>query len=555
MRADIVRLYRQVHSWTGILTGLILFVCFYAGAVTMFKEPLERWMTRPEAVSPMALDGAGELIAATRALRPEVRDFTLALDPVLAGEAPLRLTWTEERIDPAPWAATLGPDGSVTVDRLDPAGIGLLVDVLHRTAGIPGDLDIGTLVTGIASALYVVALVSGVIVLLPSLVKDFLVLRVTANLKRMWLDVHNVLGIVSLPFHIVIALSAVVFGLHDQIYDALDEVVYDGRMRTVIAASSPFRGVRKDTGPAAMLAPQAFLERVHALEPGFTPTSLEYHDAGTRAATVRVWGHDPRYLVRREGFVLLGATDGRVIDTEYMPGHQGPWSSTVSAFFALHFGSFGGGVVRWTYFLLGLAGALLFYTGNLLWIESRRRTERRAGGPVAQSRSTSLLAAGTVGVCLGCVGGLSSTIAAGKWLNGLVDDLHAWHWGIYYVTFLAACIWAFLRGAARAGVELLWASAAASAAIPATSLLGWVVPGLGLWASPGLIGVDLVALAGALALASMARRTARRAQSGPQDSVWATSASTACPGRSSSLAGSEVDSVAISQPRTSEMEG
>ena len=520
IRTDIIRLYRRIHTWTGILTGLILFVCFYAGALTMFKEPLERWITPPATVTPVTLERAEELVAATRALRPEVTDFTLALDPVLTGETPLRLTWTAERFDPAPWAATLAPDGTVVVERLDPAGIGLLVDFLHRTVGIPGDLDIGTMVTGVASALYVVALVSGVIVLLPSLVKDFLALRVTANVKRMWLDAHNILGIVSLPFHIVIALSAVVFGLHDQFYDALDHAVYDGRMRTVMAASSPLRTMPKDPQPAAMLPPRNLLERARDFAPGFTPVSLEYHDAGTRTATVRVWGHDARYLVRREGFLLMAAVDGRIIDTEYMPGHQGSWSATVSAFFALHFGSFGGGVVRWAYFFLGLAGALLFYSGNLLWIESRRRTERRAGGPVTQSRSTGLLAAGTIGVCLGCVGGLSLTIAAGKWLNGLVSDLHAWHWGIYYAAFLGACAWAFLRGAAKAGVELLWASATATAAIPATTLLGWLAPGLGLWASTGLIGVDLVALAGALGLAAMARRMARRVRTGPQDSVW-----------------------------------
>ncbi|PWC38152.1 PepSY-associated TM helix domain-containing protein [Azospirillum sp. TSO22-1] len=520
IRTDVVRLYRQVHTWTGILTGLILFVCFYAGALTMFKEPLERWITPSAEVAPVAFERAGELIATTRALRPKVRDFTLAMEPVLTGAAPLRLTWTEGRFDPAPWSATLEPDGSVAVKKLDPSGIGLLVDFLHRTAGIPGDLDIGTLVTGVASALYLVALVSGVIILLPSLVRDFLALRVTANLKRLWLDAHNILGLVSLPFHIVIALSAVVFGLHDQIYDTLNQVVYKGQMRTAIAASSPFRAAAKDMRPAAMLPPPDLLKRTRDLSPGFHPVGLEYHDAGTRAATVRVWGHDPRYLVRREGFVLMGAVDGRIISTEYMPGHQGVWSAVVSSFFALHFGSFGGSIVRWSYFGLGLAGALLFYSGNLLWIESRRRTERRAGGPVAQSRSTSLLAAATVGVCLGCVGGLSLTIAAGKWLNGVVSDLHAWHWGIYYATFLGACAWAFRRGAARAGVELLWASAAATAAIPATSLLSWLAPGPVPWVPGRLAGVDLVALAGALALAGMARLAERRARTGPRDSVW-----------------------------------
>lgn len=90
------------------------------------------------------------------------------------------------------------------------------VDVLHRVVGLPVDSDPNRWFMGIVASLYAIALVSGVIVLLPSLVKDFFALRVGKNLKRMWLDAHNVVGIVSLPFHIVMALSSVVFAFHDE---------------------------------------------------------------------------------------------------------------------------------------------------------------------------------------------------------------------------------------------------------------------------------------------------------------------------------------------------
>ncbi|HRO60620.1 MAG TPA: hypothetical protein PK177_15890, partial [Burkholderiaceae bacterium] len=57
-------------------------------------------------------------------------------------------------------------------------------------------------------------------------------------------------------------------------------------------------------------------------------------------------------------------------------------------------------------------------------------------------------------------------------------------------------------------------------AIPAATLQGWLAPGSGAWADRALLGVDLTALTGALALAWMARATARRVRYGPQDSVW-----------------------------------
>ncbi|KAG0921494.1 hypothetical protein G6F32_015074 [Rhizopus arrhizus] len=86
-----------------------------------------------------------------------------------------------------------------------------------------------------------------------------------------------------------------------------------------------------------------------------------------------------------------------VVDTHDLPEHMGGWDTAVNAFFMLHFGSFGGNPVRWMYLLLGLGGAIVFYTGNLLWIESRRKKQRDANLP-EQKRSTRVLGSLTIGV-------------------------------------------------------------------------------------------------------------------------------------------------------------
>ncbi len=520
MRSDVVRLYKTVHTWTGVVAGMLLFICFYAGALTMFEELLGRWASPPSRVVAAAPERADELIAKTLAARPEAaKDFTLHL----ADDArPAKIVWKKSRNDDASWSATLASDGELRLEQSRSSGLAKLVDMIHRTAGVPGDPEIGTTFMGMVSAVYVIALVSGVIVVLPSLVKDFFALRLGANLKRMWLDAHNVVGVVSLPFHVAIALTAVVFGLHEPLYDALDYTVYDGRLKSIMRASAPLAPIPRDERPAAMLPVAELLARVEAVSADFTPTSLQYRDAGAKGAVVRVAGQDPRDMVRGSGFAVLSPVTGAVVNTEYLPGHQSAWSATVSTFFALHFGSYGGGVVRWSYFVLGLAGAFLFYSGNLLWIESRRRTERRHGGPVPQKTSVRLMAAGTVGVCLGSVCGISLAIVSAKWLHGHVADVDVWSRGVYYAVFLGAIVWAFARHAARAGVDLLRLAALAAAAIPVTTLLAWAAPSLGPWMSADAdsLGVDLVALCFALCFAWMAHAAGRRAKDGPADSVW-----------------------------------
>lgn len=515
MRSDIIRVYKSVHTWTGIVAGLALFVAFYAGALTMFKEPLTAWVT-PAATVGQATGGddAADLIARVLAVHPEAgRDLTVT--PGGDGRAS-SASWSQGREDLNPWTAALGADGQLILRRIGQSALGVLVDYLHRTAGLPGDLELGATVMGVVSAVYAVALVSGVIILLPSLVKDFMALRVGANVKRMWLDAHNLVGIVGLPFHLFIALTAVVFGLHDHIYDSLDATVYQGRLPSIMRASFP--AARPDPTPARMRPPAEFYATARALAPGFEPAFLRYRNAGTLGATVMVWGEDPRYLMRGHGFVTLNAVDGTVMGTEYLPGRQSMWSAVVASFFALHFGSFGGEPVRWAYFFLGLSGAFLFYSGNLLWVESRRKRARGGADP-GQTRQTRLMAAATLGVCLGCVAGLSLSIAAGKWLVGRVEDVNLWHQTIYYAVFLAALGWAFWRGAARAATDLTWAAATATLAVAVTGVLARVVPALGLPGAGGW-GVEAVALAGALALAAMARASARRARTGEADSVW-----------------------------------
>jgi uncharacterized iron-regulated membrane protein len=519
MRADVLKLYKTVHSWTGIVSGMLLFVCFYAGALTIFAEPLGRWAT-PPAQGAATEAGADALIAATLAARPDAaKDFTLRL---AADGRPARLSWRKSRDDAVMWSAAFDESGELRVERSHPSSIAAVVDRVHRTAGLPVGDEIGEKITGVLSALYFVALASGLILVMPSLVRDFLALRLSANLKRMWLDAHNLVGVASLPFHLVIALTAFVFGLHDPIYAALDRLVYDGKLPAIMRSTGPFAAVKHDDAPATTRPAAELIAAVATASPGFAPTSLHYRDIGTRGALVRVSGEDPRFLSRGGGFAALSGATAKVVNMDYLPEAQTSWTKLVSAFFALHFGSYGGETVRWAYFFLGLAGAFLFYSGNLLWIESRRRTARRHGEGVAQTRSTRLMAAASVGVCLGCVCGLSIAMAAVKWLPGHVTDIEAASESLYHAVAVSALAYAFARGAAHAGAELLLAASVTTAALPATSLLAVAAPGLGPWASadPSSLCVDLVALCAALGFAVMARATRRRIEAGPPDSVW-----------------------------------
>ncbi|MFT3665852.1 PepSY-associated TM helix domain-containing protein [Piscinibacter sp.] len=515
IRSDIVKVYKDVHTWVGIVCGLLLFIGFYAGAITMFEKPLQRWATPPTALAAAPpLEEAEKLLAAVRDEQPRPIDrYGIVVD--ITPEQPARVTWSlpgKSEFDRIEYGASFAPDGSLQTERLRRAQVAQLVDRLHQFVGLPLPEHIARPLMGAVALAYAVALLSGLIVLLPALVRDLFALRIGPNLKRMWLDVHNALGVFSLPFHLVIALTCVVFAFHAPFYLAQSKAFYGGQINWGQPSTMP-------AGGTPMRAHQ-LLARVREQLPGFDVHRFGFEQESIFRQDATVQGLDVRRGTRGSTWMRtrIDPITGDV-DLRGLPGHMDGWSEAVNTFFMLHFGSFGGTPVRWLYALMGLAGAALFYTGNLLWIESRRKP-RRGAETVVQARSARMMGCLTVGVALGSVAGISATIAATKWLPVRVADPGFWHEAIYCGVFLAATAWAFVRGAAKGAHELLWLCAAATAAIPLVSLMSaWGM--VGGWNHPGTVAVDLTALAAVPVFAWLIRLTRRRIHHGRADSVWA----------------------------------
>jgi len=531
IRADIVRLYKTVHTWTGISCGFALFIAFYAGALTMFQEPIARWASPPSAeMATVPLEDTPRLIELVVAAHPEAREDGITLHLRGHENEPARVTWEEDEPHEAgqphghvQWWAALKPDGTLLARQQEeePSELAEFINDIHMRVGIPGPW--GSYFMGAVSLLYGVALIAGVIVLLPSLVKDFFALRLGPNLKRMWLDAHNVVGVSVLPFHIAMAITATALSLSGELWSMQEAVIFGGKQAILDDQDNEqFRPPEPIGEAAAMMAPAQLLQKLKEQAPDFEPRVMIFRNIGDKAASVRAPGAERGYVGdTHQGGVMLSAVTGELLKDTTRPSRQNPGRRASETFFGLHTGQYDGATITWAYFFLGFSGAWLFYSGNLLWIESRRKKARQ-GGVVEQSRSTRLLGSATVGVCLGCVAGISLTIVAAKWLHGRVGDLNHWHEYIYYAVFLGSIAWAFAWGAARSAVHLLWLCSAATMAIPLTTLAALLFPALGMWAhgSAAAVGVDVVAFIGALCFAWMAVATMRRIRNGPADSIW-----------------------------------
>ncbi|MCO1336367.1 PepSY domain-containing protein [Microbulbifer sp. OS29] len=519
MRIELIKTYKSVHTWTGIIAGLFLYIAFVAGALTMFKGPLNQWALQAETSLPnIHVEEYDQLIHEVLRLHPEAaKRMTVQLPPAGLQAAPV--SWEVEDHETHRstfWYASFDEKGVLITQSFTVSAIGEFVDDLHRTAGIPGGDDhdaFGTYVLGVVAALYFVALISGLIVFLPTWFKDLLVVRKGKNRKRYWLDFHNVLGVSSLPFHLIIAFTAFVFAFHDPLYDVLRTVVYgDLPMFT--------RPAPQEVKNFSDLVAVADLEKaIKQSEPEFQMAEVLYMNLDTTSPRMRVGGFMLGHVVRGAEYAyVLGNPYLREIPySSILPNYFNGYSGMVMSLFSLHFGSFGGNAVRWIYFALGIMGALIFFTGNLLWIESRRKKRRAQGALPEQTISSMIMAKLTIGVGLGTVLGIAASMLAVKWLSHSQVDITLWQEGAYYVGFLTSVVWAFICRPMTTARQLLMLCSAAVFLIPASSLFKGDLSD----ATVAVWAVDLCALLLSLVFIFILFRLRKRQVHIEPDSVWA----------------------------------
>ena len=472
--SHLLKTHLPLHTWCGVVSALFLIVCFLAGALTLFLDDLNRWAAPPPPSVMPAPDARQQAqLLDYMAAHPEITTtFTLHLRTT--ADAPAPLSW--ERDGEQFWAMR-DVNGQWRRFSAPLPALGEVLDDLHRTAGIPG--AVGGYTMGVVAVLYALALISGTVLLLPRLKRQLFALRPEGGRHRAWLDLHNLLGLTALPFHLVIAITTAVFVFYAPLEQA---------MRALSPAADT--DVAEAAGQGELLPPATLLARAQAFVPALQADRIVFDALDDRAEALAVVLGETAAGGRRL-YVALNPYGGAL---RYRNSGGSFYHAASDAFAALHFGNYGGYPLRWLYFVLALAGAALFYTGNLLWLGKRARGERR---------DVRLLTALTVGTSCGTICGMATMLLTARFQPLLPLAAETLAHASYYLPFLAANAYALRRGAGATAV-LLCISIVLLCAIPATTGLaaaGWLP-----FAPRLLLPVDATALLLALTLYPFARK-------------------------------------------------
>ena len=474
-----------LHTWSGLWISWLLFAIFLTGTLSVFEEPIGHWM-QPE----HALEEAAH---ASEPPPPKVTDRAHRLQLALAfmdkahPKADMWEIWPGQRPEQGLSAYWFQPQGGYGSADLDPltgkqikhghAGVQRATQGGHHFVDFHYELHagrIGVWIVGITTMIMLVALVSGVITH-KRIFKDFFTFR-PAKGQRSWLDAHNAVAVLTLPFQFMIAYTGLVFYADD--YVPAPVVAQYGMENAKKSFLADWNDVGKparigqplaipDLEPYALRAEQAIGQEIRAVV-------LDHPNDAAMRVCMYGWNEDSELLER------ISANTGRAcyaLATGEQTALRRPGDSdtggaalTRTVMSNLHMAGFGGMPMRWLYFLCGLAGTAMMGTGAILFLVKRRQKslgEFGAATPRVYRLVACLNIAAIAGLAIACVGFL--------WANRLIpiglEQRAGWEvkafFGVWLLTLLHAC----LRSEKRAWIEQLGLLAALCLLLPLLNVL------------------------------------------------------------------------------------
>ncbi len=482
------------HTWFGLFVGGLLFVIFWTGTLAVFDREIDLWMmpaNRSVEAPPITPD---QLLPVARKLAPEARNWTITLPDERTPAAHIYAT----PIDGAPISRYIAPSTLEVMPDAGTYGASRFFYPYHYR------LNSGTwglVLCALAAVVMMALCISGVIIH-RKIFADFFTLRIVRKPQRTTLDLHNISGVLALPFHLMIAFTGV----------AIFTYTYLPSAQMVVFANDPaaanggwYSRPAADQVGGPLVSLDDLRDKAAARWQGDSPGEFRIIHPNDANAYVEV--------SRPSGGTISYKTGTRI----WYDGESGdflaatPYSSTTASYeflFGIHAVQFDHWALRWLYFLSGLLGCVLIATGLLFWVQSRRKRHEKQG-----LRGVRLAEAASIGVTTGLLIATLAFLAANRLLPPDIEaraTMEAW---AFHIVWILATLHAFVRGRS-AWAEQVWAIAIGSILVVLLNAFTTddalpIAIARDLWHTAG---VDIVLLAGAVTAIWTAVRLGRKAR-------------------------------------------
>lgn len=536
-----------LHTWFGLVLGFVLMVVFFFGSLSVFDREFDRWAIPETRFEPQPMPSFDRvLLPILQRVQPDDVDYAanmpLLHDPKQGPMTP-RLELPADEF----WAYTTHRDpvlamgvgfrvpqpkdpqdhnhihGDTTIDprngqalREGQQKIGSeFFYPLHYSLHLEWKL-IGYWIVALAALTMLAALVTG-LVMHRKVFRELFTFRPHKHTRRSLLDLHNLTGVVALPFHFFFAFTGLVIFAQFYYLPVSQTLLRPLAQAHEVAEAAATGLPHKRAGVAAALASvdAMVLEAQRRWDARGMPGQvgfLQVHHVGDANSYVSIYraGSDRVALVGQA--VHFKGSTGEVLREEPAPTLPHGIEEFLTGLHLQHFEHW---LLRWLYVFGGLLGCACIATGFLFFVEKRKRQHAQQGR--MGSRVVDALAVSTV---TGMLIATAAILIANRVLPAELVSKGEWERLVFWGAWALAAVHAFGRSApvAQGAVSPAWREQCWSFAALAllAVLLNWASTGdhLGktLFTYWPVAGVDLALIAAAGLALWTAKRLTRRAR-------------------------------------------
>lgn len=452
MKGLAVRNAIEAHGWLGLIISVPLFIMFWAGAITLFYPEVQRWAVMPH--FPLAEKQARVSIDAL--VNKKIQEYNydkrrrlrISLPgkyspyikirlPVLEKKQAEGSIMDEEGVNP-PSAnkkiieLLVDPYTGETLLEDSKFKLASFINHLHYTLKLPQ----GLYIVGILTFFFLVIIFTGIVIQFKNLIKHFFLYRHNKTTRYQMNDLHNVVGVISLPYSLMYALTGVMFNLSILFQIPTLYVLYQGSQSDMLYDAG-FASV--EVKPAGVYHDMPNLDKlIDDVEDKYKATvqSLNINGFYDENAVISFRAKANERFAKRITAIYQVKTGS--YPKELNPNINNVFQDGRRILFSIHMASYADVDLRFVYFLLAIGVCSMIVAGNVLWIVKR---EKKGNHP----KTIALMRGLTLGGCMGVILATALAFLLERVLPLAYMERDNLIMALFGAVLLVSMVWAFLN--------------------------------------------------------------------------------------------------------------
>ena len=466
MKRESLSALTNAHAWVGLVISTVLFIVFLGGAFSLYRDNIIAW--ERDTVYPQAIPGtlvSLDKVVATIDSNYQIdqhHPIFIRMPKPSAPHYEVYFAEEDEHGNEIDYNVIVSSEtGEVLADG-SRFTFGDFLYELHVNLKIPG---YGLYIVGTITLFFFIAIMSGIVIHWRKIASNFFKYRKDGK-KDKWLDGHNLIGVMGLPFHIMYAFTGLVFNMVIVYQIAYAVVLYQGDQNALLKdAGFVIEPKQELNQPMPMSNLDSLLVKAHQELAPVEIQFVSFDNFGDQAATMTFRAKDPtQFSVRKE--LKVSVKDGEVL-YKTLDNYDNDVRGGLDVIANLHFGSFAGYGLKLVFFVLAIGTCYIILTGNLMWLAKRAKNKRQS------KAGLHLVRAMTTGIFLGAMLATALGFASARLLPETFAERSFTIELIWFITLLLSLALAFSSKKQQAlSVLLLRASAAVMLLVP---VLDWTL--------------------------------------------------------------------------------